>query len=356
MNSRNLTAQEQRRLEAALRHTQDARQYRRTLAILEYSRGKGVVEIARMLRVTRQSVYNWIVKFAPSHDLAQLADAPRCGRPARCRQQHQPLLDQLLQCRPDELGYWATQWTVPLLQEQLWHSTGEKYSEATLRRTLHGMGYVWKRARYVLAPDPEREKKNQIRRALRCLPARGAVLAQDETDLLLCPPLRKQWARQGQPASVLLGGGNARRVIFGAMNLATGHRLWLPRRRQRAEDFQAFLRQVHAQYRGWQVLLLVDRDASHTAHQSIRLAQQFKIRLLWLPKRCPELNPMEALWGHAKNVVSANRQYANIDCQVKRFIDYLSALTGKQALQTAGMFSKHFWLHRIASIKFCRSA
>src|SRR5215210_2895792 len=138
MNSRNLTAQEQRRLEAALRHTQDARQYRRTLAILEYSRGKGVVEIARMLRVTRQSVYNWIVKFAPSHDLAQLADAPRCGRPARCRQQHQPLLDQLLQCRPDELGYWATQWTVPLLQEQLWHSTGEKYSEATLRHPGKG--------------------------------------------------------------------------------------------------------------------------------------------------------------------------------------------------------------------------
>jgi transposase len=184
------------------------------------------------------------------------------------------------------------------------------------------------------------------------------VLAQDETDLLLCPPLRKQWARQGQPACVLLGGGNARRVISGAMNLGTGHRLWLPRRRQRAEDFQAFLRQVHARYRGWQVLLLVDRDASHTAHQSIRLAQQLKIRLLWLPTRCPELNPMEALWGHAKNVVSANQQCANrdrFDCQVKRFTDYLSALTAKQALQTAGMFYKNFWLHRIVSIKFCQS-
>jgi hypothetical protein len=65
---------------------------------------------------------------------------------------------------------------------------------------------------------------------------------------------------------------------------------------------------------------------------------------------------MGALWGHAKNVVSANRQYANLDCQVKRFTDCLNALTGKQALQTAGMFSKHFWLHRIASINFCQSA
>jgi hypothetical protein len=75
---------------------------------------------------------------------------------------------------------------------------------------------------------PSGRKTSRIRRARRRLPARGVVLAQDETDLLLCPPLRHQWARQGQPASVLLGGGNARRVIFGAMNLAAGHRLWRP--------------------------------------------------------------------------------------------------------------------------------
>ena len=33
-------------------------------------------------------------------------------------------------------------------------------SAATIRRHLHELGYVWKRPRYVLPPDPQQEKKN----------------------------------------------------------------------------------------------------------------------------------------------------------------------------------------------------
>lgn len=68
-------------------------------------------------------------------------------------------LQNLLQRSPQHPGYFATQWTVPLLQEQLRHGVGEYYSGRTVRRGLHRLGYVWKRARYVLMPDPEREKK-----------------------------------------------------------------------------------------------------------------------------------------------------------------------------------------------------
>lgn len=66
--------------------------------------------------------------------------------------------------------------------------------------------------------------------------------------------------------------------------LATGHRLFQIRRRQRAQDFQALLPQVHRQYRGWQVTLLLDSDSSHTANGSQALAAQMGIRFLWLPK------------------------------------------------------------------------
>lgn len=129
------------------------------------------------------------------------------------------------------------------------------------------------------------------------MPPRRVLLAEDETDLLLFPPLRAGWSLRGQPTRVLLSGRNARRVVFGAMNLATGHRLLLARLQQRAEDFQVFLAQVHRHYRGWHVGLLLDEDPSHTAAASQALAEHFGMRLLWLPKRCPELNPMDTLWG-----------------------------------------------------------
>ena len=69
-----------------------------------------------------------------------------------------------------------------------------------------------------------------------------------------------------------------------------------------------------------------------------------KIELLFLPKQCPELNPMDHLWRHAKGVVSANRQYADIDQQATAAEDWFLWLTPRQARRKAGMLSKNFWL------------
>jgi transposase len=46
-----------------------------------------------------------------------------------------------------------------LLQEELEQGTGIAFSEDAIRDELHRLGYVWKRPRYVLDPDPEVEKK-----------------------------------------------------------------------------------------------------------------------------------------------------------------------------------------------------
>jgi hypothetical protein len=173
------------------------------------------------------------------------------------------------------------------------------------------------------------------------------LLVEDETDLLLFPPLRAGWSLRGQTGEVRLTGWNARRVIFGAMNLRTGHRLFLERQRQRAPDFQEFLRLVCDHYRGWQVAVLADEDPSHTAKGSLRLAQAMRVGLLWLPKRSPELNPMDTLWGHAKDVISANKQYATIEDQVQRFLEYLQGLTRRETLQTSGVLSTKFWLRTV---------
>jgi transposase len=170
---------------------------------------------------------------------------------------------------------------------------------------------------------------------------------EDETDLLLFPPLRAGWSQRGEPCRVVLSGWNARRVVFGAMNLCTGKRLFLVRRRQRQEDFQAFLTLLHQRYRGWRVVLLLDEDPSHTAARSQQLAETYHVKLLWLPKRSPELNPMDHLWGKAKAVVSANLQYPGIDPHVAAFLEYMQALTPDEARTAAGILSKRFWLKSI---------
>jgi DDE superfamily endonuclease len=196
-------------------------------------------------------------------------------------------------------------------------------------------------------PTRSARKKRRIRGRIRDLPPRSVVLAQDETDLLLFPPLRAGWSKRGEVARVWLSGRNARRVIFGAMNLRTGTRLLLPREKGRSGDFQAFLAFVRSHYRGWHVALLLDEDPSHTAQASLRQAEG--MTLLWLPKRSPSLNPMDTLWGQGKDIVSADKQYATIEEQVERFLSHLRSLSNQEALHTSGILSKKFWLRAALS-------
>src|SRR5947199_1896759 len=102
-----------------------------------------------------------------------------------------------------------------------------------------GRATTWSRTRSA-------RKKRRIRAQVRGLPRRSVVLAQDETDLLLFPPLRAGWSKRGEPARVWLSGRNARRAIFGAMNLRTGSRLFVPRTKARSADFRAFLWEVRS--------------------------------------------------------------------------------------------------------------
>src|SRR6202012_918457 len=97
-----------------------------------------------------------------------------------------------------------------------------------------------------------------------------------------------------------------------------------------------FLKELRRRYRDHCLGVLLDEDPSHTARASPALAAALDIRLIWLPKRCPELNPMEHLWRAAKQNVSANRQDATIERTVARFLRYLRRLPPRSALRQAG--------------------
>lgn len=154
-----LTSRQRQRLRRQLVETRDLRRYRRTVAILEFDRGRSAAEIARMLGVSRQTIHNWLAAFGQAPSPATLADAPRSGRPRLLDEEDTDLLDILLGLTPQHFGFPAVNWTVPRLREALELGTGRRVSCDTIRRQLWELDYVWKRPRYGLAPDPEREKK-----------------------------------------------------------------------------------------------------------------------------------------------------------------------------------------------------
>ena len=150
-----LTYWQRRHLERQLRSTRDARVYRRTLAVLDVARGEPVAAAAHRLRVSPRAVYHWVATYSRDHAPDSLADRDRSGRPRLLTPSDRELLGDLLGRSPQEVGYFAAQWAVPLLREHLTRRTGRPVSDDTVRRELQRLRYTWKRSRYALDPDPE---------------------------------------------------------------------------------------------------------------------------------------------------------------------------------------------------------
>lgn len=165
----------------------------------------------------------------------------------------------------------------------------------------------------------------------------------DETILTERPPLRKAWARGGKQALVPITGNRDKRVLYGALNIKTGSMLLSDAPVWNQDEFQIFLLMIDQLWRGWHIVLFLDRGSPHLADLSLDLAAELHMELRWLPKACPQLNPMDHLWRHLKNEVLPNESIP-IDEMVARSYDYFSNLTPKEILIKAGVLSLKFWL------------
>jgi transposase len=174
------------------------------------------------------------------------------------------------------------------------------------------------------------------------------VLFSDATRLRLFPPLRAAWARVGEQALVPVSGRNERRVLFGALNLHTAHRIVVSWPSETGPGARALLAEIRRRYRRAPTIwLLLDRGPAHTAAPTRRLAAQLGIELVWLPKQWPELNAMDQLWKELKRLVAANRQAADIRDLVQQAEDWLLGLSPQETLRKAGILSPHFWLKHL---------
>jgi transposase len=346
-----LTRQERRQLESCLRTTRELCVYRKALALLKVDNKTPIIEIARDLFVHRASVHRWLIAYAKTRDLTTLVDGRHGngGDPRFWSDEAQRVLGEALQHSPDEVGYRAVNWTVPLLCDYIDVACGQRPSDRQVRQRLRQLDYVWKRPRHAIQESKSARVKRRlrlIRKKFKSLPAGCAKLFEDETDLLLYPPLRAGWFLRGKPAEVPISGENAKRTVFGTIDVESGRRLFVAREGACAPDFQAILRLIRKDYGDRMVVLLLDKASRHTADDSKDFAAELGIDLIWLPPRSTNINPMDRLWRWGKEKICANKQYLSIDYQADRFVEYLQGLSPQEAVRKAGILSGNFWLFR----------
>jgi transposase len=293
-------------------------------------------QIAKLMEYDEATVRKWLKSYG-DHGVAGLYDAPRSGRPRLCK-----YLAAVVQAQagqpPRNYGYLQACWTVGLLLCHLRDRFHIAVSRATLRQALRRADFRWSRPKLVLPrrPDPMAEQKRAKLAQVLADPS-ATVIAEDECDMHLLPVLRAMWQRVGQQFRVVTPGQNAKRAVFGALDLRTGRWFYELSVRKRGIEFIGFMTRLLAAYPTGPIYVIVDNASIHTSH-AVRawLAMNTRLQLVYLPTYAGhKLNPVEKIWWALKDNLSANysfRRLADLDDAIRR---YFVGFTWEAALRLA---------------------
>lgn len=137
-----LAKRAQANLKRIARSRSDQRSARRAKALLSLHHGKSVQQVAEETGLSRQAVYNLQKRYLARREQRvseRLADAQHTGRPPEKQRLVMRIISKLLRRSPRRYGYQATDWTVPLLHEEVQKTSGVSVSRRTIRRALNAL-------------------------------------------------------------------------------------------------------------------------------------------------------------------------------------------------------------------------
>jgi len=140
----------------------------------------------------------------------------------------------------------------------------------------------------------------------------------DETGFLLQPLNRRTWAARGMRPVQYASQRHDRLSVIGSLSLSPRSRrigiaFSVQDENVRTPHAMAYLRGLHRQLRRPLIVVLDRLNVHRAAVRELRQAGAKWLHVEWLPPYAPDLNPVEAIWGHAKCSDLANFVPDNID-------------------------------------------
>ena len=243
-----------------------------------------------------------------------MADEPRSGRPVRERHLTDVVEAQAAQA-PPAYGYVQAIWTVGLLVLHLATRFDLHVSAASVRRALKRLRFSWHRPK--LAParrrDAELIEKEARLQAVLADPL-ATLIAEDECEVGLLATVRAMWQRVKTQVRLPTPGQNAKRGVFGALNLRTGQWHYQVSAHKRSAEFTAFLDTLLVAYTVGTIYVILDNVSIHHSQATLTwLAAHPRLQLVYLPTYTGHrLNPVEKVWWQLKRTIAANRNFTDV--------------------------------------------
>jgi transposase len=128
--------------------------------------------------------------------------------------------------------------------------------------------------------------------------------------------------------------------VFSAICPATGESFNLILPRTNSSAMQFFLDELSKYYDRYKIVLIADQAAWH---KSKSLVLTHNLRMLYLPPRSPELNPVEHLWEYLRENYFHNREFDSLDHLEEALVDVLGNLSKDH--QVIKSFACFHWIN-----------
>ncbi len=143
-------------LRRIVRTDRDVHVRQRAQALLRMAEGNSIAATARLLHHRPNCLRAWRTRFL-AEGRAGLADRSRRGRPPKLNAAAHAALHEALARGPEAYGLPVTVWSLRDLQGMLQREQGITVSVCTVQRTLHALGYRYRRPRHDLTHRQDRD-------------------------------------------------------------------------------------------------------------------------------------------------------------------------------------------------------
>jgi hypothetical protein len=160
-------------------------------------------------------------------------------------------------------------------------------------------------------------------------PASIRLVSVDECEVHCHPRLAKLWQRRGHPVPVPAAGADARFVVWGALDDASGRVVWEIGDRKDGIAFVALLDWIPAASPDQSLLVVRDNAGYHKGRvaRAWWTVQAGRVRPLWQPPDAPQLNLVERIWRYGKDRPACHRWWADLAALKDPTADVLDRLT-----------------------------
>lgn len=294
--------------------------------------GQSPEVVIKVLNFNRARIYHWLRLFDEGGYAALESILPPGAEPLVMAEQDDWLKQTVPNKTPVDFGYDTPLWTCSILAELLKKEFNIMVSDSAVRYHLKRLGFTLQQPDYQDVERDEREIEyfldDKFPRVQRLADKLGADIGfQAESGIGVMTRQGKTWGLRGETpvikASMKRGGYNVLSVVTATGTL----RYSIQDRTINSEVFIEFLKHLIKE-RNRPLILRVDHAPYHGSKpvRDFVRAHRSQLRLFFLPRRAPEMNPDEQVWNEIKTNRIGKQPIRNKNDLKKRLRSALGAL------------------------------